>query len=358
MLNVTKTFLPELSEYTSYLERIWSNGIITNEGPFVKELQQKLSLFTGVKHAIYVSNGTIALQLALQALNLKGKIITTPFSYCATANAIIWEKCEPIFADINPESLTCEVENLKAVFTDEVTAILTTHVYGNAVQLEKIEAFANEKNIPVIFDAAHCFGVDYDQKSIFNYGLFSTCSFHATKIFHTIEGGAVFTNDDDLAEKIQLLKSFGHRGDEYYIAGINGKTSEMNAAMGLINLTHFEKIKAHRKWATERYQENLHSLDGIKLYHWGEKIGKNYSYFPIIFETEDKLLEVINNLNQESIFPRRYFYPALNTLPFVTYQSCPTAEEISKKTLCLPLSAEITVEEIEKVCSIIKLSLN
>lgn len=353
MINVTKTFLPELSEYTSYLEKIWTNGQVTNEGQFVKELESKLKDFLGVKHAIYVSNGTIALQIAIKALELKGKIITTPFSYCATANSIIWEGCEPIFSDINEESLTCEVEDIEKVFTKEVKAILTTHVYGNASKLEQLASFAKENQIPLIFDGAHCFGVKYNGKSIFEYGDISTCSFHATKIFHTIEGGAVFTNNDELAEKIRLLKSFGHRSDDYFLPGINGKTSELHAAMGLVNLKHFERIKNHRKISSELYDNLLENNPNIKVFKWDVQIQKNYSYYPILLENEESTLALIKALNSNEIYPRRYFYPSLNTLDFIKYQSCKVSEDIAKRIICLPLSAEITEEQIQQICSII-----
>ncbi len=353
MLNVTKTFLPPLSEYNTYLERIWANGQVTNEGPFVKELEQELSTFTGVKHAIYVNNGTIALQIALKALGITGDIITTPFSYCATTNSIIWEGCNPIFADINSTSLTSELEEISSVYTENCKAILTTHVYGNASKIELIEDYGRLKNIPTIFDAAHCFGVNYNGKSIFNYGTISTCSFHATKIFHTIEGGAIFTNDDELASKVRLLKSFGHKGDDYFIPGINAKSSEFHAVMGLINLKHFNSIKNHRKISSELYQNKLGQNKNLKIFNWDNSIDKNYSYFPIILPTEEQLIRLVNELNQHQIFPRRYFYPSLNTLPFINGQNCPISEDISKRVICLPLSSEIREFEINEVCSII-----
>jgi len=357
MLNVTKTFLPEISEYISYLEKIWHNGQVTNEGPLVKELENKLIEFTGVKHAIYVTNGTIALQLAIKALEIKGKVITTPFSYCATLNSIIWEGCEPIFADINSKSLTCETSDISSKIDSETKAILTTHVYGNAGDLEAQEYLADEYNIPIIFDAAHCFGVNYKGKSIFNYGTVSTCSFHATKVFHTIEGGAIFTNDDKLAEKIRLLKSFGHKSDDYFLPGINGKTSEFHAAMGLVNLNHFNKIVEHRKLVFDWYQTELNNLPNLKLFKWNNNIEKNHSYFPVLFDTESNLLNVVKELNQKNIYPRRYFYPSLNLLPFVSRQNCKVSEDISKRILCLPLSSEITYEEVLEVCTILKTNL-
>jgi len=351
MLHVTKSFLPELKTYTKYLEKIWKTSHLTNDGPLVLELEAKLAEFLEVDNFYFVSNGTIALQLVIKALELNGEIITTPFSYCATSNSIIWENCQPIFADISPSSLTVESNNIKSKITNNSQAILTTHVYGNAGDLELQEQLAKEANLPLIFDGAHAFGVKYKGQSIFNYGDISTCSFHATKIFHTIEGGAVMTNNAKLASKIKELRSFGHKGDEYFSAGINGKNSEFHAAMGLANFEHFGEIKNHRKWASEYYDQHLNaSIETIKF---NPLIEKNYSYYPILFSSENYLLEVISNLNKHQIYPRRYFYPSLNTLKFIDYQHCPISEDIAARILCLPLSAEINVSELSKVCQII-----
>jgi dTDP-4-amino-4,6-dideoxygalactose transaminase len=351
MLHVTKSFLPELSVYTKYLERIWETSHLTNDGPLLKELEYKLAEYLEVENFFFVTNGTIALQLAIKALSLQGEIITTPFSYCATSNSIIWENCQPIFADINDRSLTVESANLEKIISDKTSAILTTHVYGNAGDIELQEKIAKQYNIPLIFDGAHAFGVKYKGKSIFNYGDISTCSFHATKIFHTVEGGAVMTSNSSLASKIRELRSFGHKGDEYFSAGINGKNSEFHAAMGLANLEEFEKIKSHRKWASQLYDEKLSS--SIHRYEFNTDIERNYSYYPIILSSEPQLLELLLDLNQHQIFPRRYFYPSLNTLKFIEGQKCPISEDISSRILCLPLSAEITEEEISNVCHLI-----
>jgi dTDP-4-amino-4,6-dideoxygalactose transaminase len=351
MIHVTKSFLPDIKEYISLLEQIWSNGQLTNEGPLVKELESKLAEYLEVENFIYVSNGTIALQLALKALNLNGDIITTPFSYCATTTSLIWENCNPIFADISPVSLTCESKQIKQVLTSATQGILTTHVYGNSGDLEMQEHLASENKIPLIYDGAHAFGVKHRGKSIFNYGTVSTCSFHATKIFHTIEGGAIITKDDDLAEKIRGLKSFGHKGDDYFLAGINGKNSEFHAAMGLVNLGHFAKIHSHRKMISELYDSHL--SEAIERVQWNTDNIRNYSYFPVIFQSEEYLLKIIKALNVEQIFPRRYFYPSLNELPYVSYQKCPVSEDIARRIACLPLSAEINKDDVHRIITII-----
>ena len=351
MLHVTKSYLPDLSEYVAYLEKIWANNHLTNDGPLLVELEKKLAEFLEVEHLIFVGNGTIALQLALKALQIQGDVITTPFSYCATTNALIWENCNPIFADINPISLTVESQEIKAKLTSTTQAILTTHVYGNAGDLERQEQIAKEAGIPIIYDGAHAFGVRHKGKSIYSFGDMTTCSFHATKIFHTVEGGAVIVKDSLLAAKVRELRSFGHKGDIYLSPGINGKNSEFHAAMGLVNLSHFNSIKDHRKRACEIYESYLHNE--VQRIAWNTDMIRNYSYFPIILSSENQLIEIVAALQAKEIFPRRYFYPSLNELPFVAQQSCPISEDISRRILCLPLSATITDLEINQVVDII-----
>jgi dTDP-4-amino-4,6-dideoxygalactose transaminase len=351
MLHVTKSYLPDIKDYISLLEDIWKNGQLTNDGPLVIELERKIAEYLEVENFLYVSNGTIALQLAIKALGLSGDIITTPFSYCATTTSLIWENCHPIFADISTNSLTCERAQIEKVINNQTNGILTTHVYGNCADLSDQENLAIDYQIPIIYDGAHAFGVKHKGKSIFSYGTVSTCSFHATKIFHTIEGGAVITKDKNLADKIKGIRSFGHRGDDYFAAGINGKNSEFHAAMGLINIKYFPTILQHRKAASELYEQLL--PNEITRLGWNAENSRNYSYFPVIFSSEDVLLKVLSALNALDIYPRRYFYPALNELPYLTYQACPNAEDIAKRIVCLPLSAEISSEDIFRICTII-----
>lgn len=356
MLHVTKSFLPDLKEYVKYLEKIWDSHHLTNDGPFVKELEYKLAEFLEVENFIFVSNGTIALQLAIKALDLKGNVLTTPFSYCATTNVLIWEGCKPIFVDIDPISLTVNSQQIKSLSErNSISGILTTHVYGNCGDLEEQEIISNQMGIPLIYDGAHAFGVKYKGKSIFNYGTVSTCSFHATKVFHTIEGGAVMTNDLILAEKIRGIKSFGHKNDDYFDIGINGKNSEFHAAMGLVNFDHFSTIKKHRETSSLLYDSLLE--DPIIKYKYNSELDRNFSYYPIMFASEEQLLKVTEVLNNYQIYPRRYFYPSLNNLPTVTGNICINSEDISKRILCLPLSADITESDITKISSIIMSSL-
>lgn len=351
MLHVTKSYLPDLKEYVAYLEKIWSSNHLTNDGPLLLELEKKLAEFLEVEHLIFTGNGTIALQLALKAYNIIGDVITTPFSYCATTNSLLWENCNPIFADIDPISLTVESSQIASKLTSSTKAILTTHVYGNAGDLELQEELARNAGIPLIYDGAHAFGVNYKGNSIFSYGDITTCSFHATKIFHTVEGGAVIVKDPQIANKVRELRSFGHKGDVYFSAGINGKNSEFHAAMGLVNLTHFEEIKSHRQKACDLYDSIL--CNHLQKIQWNDDLKRNYSYYPIVLTSENDLNQIVENLINENVTPRRYFYPSLNTLPFVNAQSCPVSEDISKRILCLPLSATISNEEIIKVVNII-----
>ncbi len=356
MLHVTKSFLPDLKEYVKYLEKIWDSHHLTNDGPFVKELEYKLGEFLEVENFIFVSNGTIALQLAIKGLDLKGNVLTTPFSYCATTNVLIWEGCKPIFVDIDPISLTVNTQQIKSLSElNSISGILTTHVYGNCGDLEEQEIISNHMGIPLIYDGAHAFGVKYKGKSIFNYGTVSTCSFHATKVFHTIEGGAVMTNDHKLAEKIRGIRSFGHKNDDYFDIGINGKNSEFHAAMGLVNFDHFSTIKKHRENSSSLYDSLL--KDPIIKYKYNSELDRNFSYYPIMFTSEELLLQVTEKLNNYQIYPRRYFYPSLNNLPTVTGNVCLNSEDISKRILCLPLSADITEGDIIKISSIIMSSL-
>lgn len=351
MIYVTKSFLPDIKEYISLLEEIWANGQLTNDGPLVLELERKLAEYLEVENLLYVSNGTIALQLAIKALDLSGEIITTPFSYCATTTALIWENCKPIFADISTKSLTCEVENFDKVWNSNIKGVVSTHVYGNSGNLLEQEAWCHAKGIPLIYDGAHAFGVKHRDKSIFTYGTVSTCSFHATKIFHTIEGGAVITENSELANKIRGIRSFGHKGDEYFAAGINGKNSEFHAAMGLVNLKHFENIKAYRQEVSSLYEKHL--SPSITRVSWNSENTRNYSYFPVLLASEDHLETVMQALIDENILPRRYFYPALNELPYLDYQACPQTENIARRILCLPLSAEIQHHDVLRITNII-----
>lgn len=353
MINVTKTFFPPLEEYQFQLERIWKNQWLTNRGELVLELEEKLKEYLKVSNIIIMNNGTIPIQIALKIVGNKGEIITTPFSYVATSSAIIWENCKPVFVDIDPAYLTIDESLIEDAINENTTAILATHVFGNPCNIELIEKLAKKHNLKVIYDAAHSFGVNYNNKSIFEYGDISTCSFHATKLFHTGEGGAVFCNDEQTRHKIYYSHNFGHNGPlDFHGLGINGKISELQAAMGLSVLPYLNNIIANRKKIVDVYNAHLNfiKLDTIKI---RKNTNWNYSYYPIIFENENVLLNVQKALNEQNIFPRRYFYPSLNTINYINGQPMPISESISKRILCLPLFYGLEIKDVEKIISII-----
>jgi dTDP-4-amino-4,6-dideoxygalactose transaminase len=292
MIPVTKPFLPPIQEYEQYLKDIWKRNWLTNNGPLVNELELKLKEFLGLKHLLFVTNGTIALQLAIKALGLNGKIITTPFSYVATTSSIVWEGCEPVFVDIDRETCNIDPRKIEEAITSDTVAILATHVYGNPCDVEAIDKIARAKNLKVIYDGAHAFGVKVNGRSIFEYGDISTCSFHATKLFHTVEGGAIVTRDPDLLKKMAYLRNFGHDGPERFAElGINAKNSELHAAMGLVNLKYVDQIIATRKDLSNHYDHFLKTFQGVKP-KIAEDIVYNYAYYPLIFNSEKLLLGV------------------------------------------------------------------
>ncbi len=354
MINVTKTYLPPLEEYTRYLEKIWESHHVTNFGPLSEELENKLRQVLGVKHLFLVANGTIALQIAIKAAGLHGEVITTPFSYVATTSSLVWECCRPVFADIHPETLTINPDLIEAAITPRTTGILATHVYGYPCAVEQIQDIASRHNLKVIYDAAHAFGVNYNDTSLLNYGDIATLSFHATKLFHTGEGGALVTNNDELAHRISYMLNFGHKDEEnFWGVGINGKISELHAAMGLAVLPEVPDIIARRKVVCDSYDRFL-AGSSIKHPDYPPHTDYNYAYYPVLFESAASLLLARNALNQHDIFPRRYFYPPLNRLPYLQYTSTPVAENISSRVLCLPLSTELSARDVELIYSVIR----
>ena len=353
MINVTQTFLPPIADYHKQLQRAWDKQWLTNRGELVLELEEKLRQYLAVSNVIVTNNGTVPLQIALKLLGNQGEIITTPFSYVATTAAIVWEHCTPVFVDIHPEYLTIDETKIEAAITDKTTAILATHVFGNPCAIEAIEAIAKKHHLKVIYDAAHCFGVQYNGKSIFDYGDISTCSFHATKLFHTGEGGAMFAKDPTLLKQLFYSHNFGHNGPlAFHGLGINGKMSELQAAMGLAVLPYMENILTDRKKVVDYYNEHL-DFSKLKTIRIRENTQWNYSYYPVIFETDAQLLEVQKNLNDHQIYPRRYFYPSLNTIEYTKGQEMPVSESIASRVLCLPLYVCLKVSHKNLICNLI-----
>ncbi len=357
-INVTKSFLPPFEEYQEIIKGIWDNTWLTNNGPLVRKLETQLKEFLGVENLLFVGNGTIALQIAVKALNLTGEIITTPFSYCATTTSILWENLQPVFVDIEPNTFNINANLIEAAITERTSAIMATHVYGRPCDVEKIEKIAQKYNLKVIYDGAHSFGATFKGKSVLSFGDVSTCSFHATKVFHTIEGGSVICNDKQLFAQLELYRSFGHKGDDYFSMGINAKNSEFHAAMGLCNLPKVADIIEKRKIVSEKYDE---LLNWQKLKRPTQDIRGfvyNYAYYPVIFESEQKLHEITSALSKEDITPRRYFFPSLNQLPYLDfYNPCPVSENLSVRALSLPLFYDLALNDVEKIASIINSNL-
>jgi dTDP-4-amino-4,6-dideoxygalactose transaminase len=359
MIPVTKPFSPPIAEYTKLLEGVWERTWFTNNGPLVNELELQLKTYLDLPHLLFLNNGTIALQIAIKALELKGDIITTPFSYVATTSSIVWEGCNPVFVDIDPQTLNIDPIKIEAAITPNTSAILATHVYGNPCDIDAIQKIAEKNKLKVLYDAAHCFGTLYKGKSVFAYGDISTTSFHSTKLFHTVEGGAVFTMNPDLLKKMSYLRNFGHEGPEDFAeVGINGKNSEFHAAMGLCNLKYIEDIKQSRRTQSERYSERLIN-SSIKFIKINPLCSFNYAYYPIVLENEQLLQNVINNLEANWVKPRRYFYPSLNTVAiYKTGNPLEVSEDIAKRVLCLPLYHSLSTEEIDFICRIILRAIN
>lgn len=355
MINVTKTFFPPIEDFNFQVQRIWKNEWLTNRGELVKDLENNISNFLALQDAklILMNNGTIPLQIALKILGNKGDIITTPFSYVATTSSIIWENCNPVFVDIDSEYLTIDETRIEEAITEKTTCILATHVFGNPCNVNVINKIAKKYKLHVIYDAAHCFGVEYNEKSIFEFGDISTCSFHATKLFHTAEGGGLFVKNKEIYKKCFYSHNFGHDGPlKFHGLGINGKISELQAAMGLSVLPYMPQIIKSRKEVVDFYNSNL-DMNKVKTLKIRKNTKWNYSYYPIIFKSENALLKVEKQLNDNNIFPRRYFYPPLNTLPFIKNYIVENSDRISSSVLCLPLSHNLEKKHLVKIIKIV-----
>ena len=349
-LYVTKSFLPPLKEYVSHLEQIWESGVLTNDGRYVKLFEEKLRKLSGCKSALCVSNGTLALQIALKALNITGEVITTPFSFIATTSSIMWEICKPVFADIQPETMNIDPGEIIKKITRKTKAIMAVHVYGNPCNVNVINKIAREHKLKVIYDASHAIGIHYKGKPLFAYGDISTTSFHATKIINTAEGGAVFTNNKKIAGELEFKRNFGYRNYIVHSLGINAKMSELNAALGYASIKYLAANLKHRKTAFELYRKLF--TQNSRLSYQEFITEQNYCYFPVVFSSASLRKKTVKLLQQNNIFPREYFSPSLE-LVFGNKITCPVAYDISERVLCLPLSAYITKEEVTEVSNIV-----
>lgn len=359
MINVTKTNMPEIEDYISYLQEIWKNNWITNNGKLVQSLENRLKEYLKIKNMVLVSNGTLAIQLALKSLNAGGEIITTPFTFSATTNAILWEGFKPIFVDIDPLTFNISPEEVEKKITDKTVAILAVHVYGNPCEIEKLEKIAHENNLELIYDAAHAFGVEYKNKSVLDFGDMSTLSFHATKVFNTIEGGAIVVNDDHNLEPLMLMRNHGIKSEEEVeLAGTNAKMNEFQAAMGLCNLKNIDQQISSRKKLYDYYLNSMEDLN-VKF----QKLDAstyNYSYMPVCFENKEIRDKVYNELIKENINSRKYFYPLTSDYNFLKDNKEYSKENdlinariISDGILCLPLYPDLELETVDKIVNVI-----
>jgi dTDP-4-amino-4,6-dideoxygalactose transaminase len=360
---VTQPALPPLEEFIVYLKKIWESKILTNNGPFHQEFEQKLCEFLGVKYISLFSNGTLALITAIQALKLSGEVITTPFSFVATTHALWWNKIRPVFVDIDPETLNLDPNKIEAAITPQTTAILPVHVYGNSCAVESIQGIADRYSLKIIYDNAHAFGVKKNGISLANFGDLSVLSFHATKVFNTFEGGAIICHDEKTKNHIDNLKNFGITDEITVVSpGINAKMNEFQAALGLLQLKYVDEAIKKRKQVTEIYWNAFKGIQGITYLHDLPEVTHNYAYFPILIDnikfgkTRD---QVYDELKSHNIFSRRYFYPLISQFP--TYHGLesaqpgrmPIAERITNEVLCLPIYPDLSQEQVSQICKII-----
>ena len=352
---VNKTFLPSLDKFKLYIDQIWENVHLTNHGPFSQQFEKRLSQTLEVDHVSFVTNGTLALQLAISAFDFEdGEIITTPFSYVATTSAILWERHTPVFVDIDPKTFCIDPHKIEAAITPQTRAIMAVHVFGYPCDVNALEDIAKRHNIKVIYDAAHAFGCVYKGRSLLDYGDVSTCSFHATKILQSIEGGCVISHSPEMHKKIGLQRSFGHIADDHLELGINAKASEFQAVMGLCSLDDYPKIHKMRQNLANLYDQAFTELP-VQRPECPDEFEYNYAYYPVVFETSEMRQVIQDKLKLENIFARRYFYPSLNTLPYLkSSQDCPISESISERILCLPFYADLAQDDAQRIISIIK----
>lgn len=359
---VTQPYLPPLEEFLPYLQTIWDKKLLTNGGPFHQQLERALCDYLGVEHLALFSNGTLALITALQALRITGEVITTPYSFVATAHSLLWNGIKPVFVDIDPHTLNLDPAKIEAAITPQTTAILPVHCYGHPCDVEAIQKIADIYNLKVIYDAAHAFGVEDRDGSILRHGDLSVLSFHATKVFNTFEGGAIVCPDAKTKQRIDHLKNFGFVDEVTVVApGINGKMSEINAAFGMLQLQHIEHALERRKQIDTLYREGLRGVKGIRcLQDAGEKTA-NYSYFPVLVDADYSISrdQLYQKLRDHNIYARRYFYPLISDfpmyrgLPSAHRENLPTATEAALKVLCLPIYPNLANDDVERVIALI-----
>ena len=360
---VTQPFLPELSEFIPYLEKIWDNKWLTNNGPFHQQLEKELCEYLGVDYISLFNNATIALITALQALRISSEVITTPYSFIATSHSILWNGLKPVFVDIDPDTFNIDPKKIEAAITPNTTAIMPVHCYSSPCDVEAIQEIADNYGLRVIYDAAHAFGVNYKGQSILRFGDMSILSFHATKVFNTFEGGAIICQDAKTKQRIDRLKNFGI-ADELTVTapGINGKMSEINAAFGLVQLKHINSAIEQRRRIDLAYRRELTQIKGITVPAASEHSNSNYSYFPVLIEPEFRMSrdELYLELKKNNILSRRYFYPLISNMPMyrgiesAAIENLPLSNAVSDKVLCLPIFNEMDENDFSRIINIIR----
>jgi dTDP-4-amino-4,6-dideoxygalactose transaminase len=359
---VTEPFLPPLDEFIPYLEQIWENKRLTNNGPFHREFESALCDYLGVEHLSLFTSGTLALVTALQALRISGEVITTPYSFVATAHSLLWNNIKPVFVDIDPATCNLDPGKIEAAITPATSAIMPVHCYGNPCDVEQIQQIADIYGLKVIYDAAHAFGVKYRGESLLRHGDLSVLSFHATKVFNTFEGGAIVCPDAKIKQRIDYLKNFGFANEVTVMApGINGKMSEIQASFGLLQLRYFGQVVGRRKEIDVRYRKILGGVNGIDLLPEQADTQRNYAYFTILVGPDYSLSrdELYEKLKDNDIFTRRYFYPLISSMPM--YRGMPSADasnlkqasRIADQVLCLPMYPDIADEVVDRIAGII-----
>ena len=363
-ITVTSPLLPDLQEFIPYLEDIWDRKWVTNNGFYHKELEKKLAEYLGVEFISLFTNGTLPLITALQALDIHGEVITTPYSFVATTHSLLWNGIKPVFVDIDPKTCNLDPGKIEAAITEKTTAIMPVHCYGIPCDVEKIQAIAEKHNLKVIYDAAHTFGVKINGKSILEYGDMSTLSFHATKVYNTLEGGALVVMSAEMKQKIDFLKNFGFAGETTVLApGINSKMDEVRAAFGLLNLKQVDQAIEARKVISDMYREGLKDVSGVRLLAEPQGVRNNYSYFPIFIEEKEYGISrdaLYFKLQEENIYGRRYFYPLISQ--FMMYkdlesarpENIPVATRIAEQVLCLPIYYGLENQDVERIIELIK----
>ena len=351
---VTLPSIAPIEEYVDILKPAWESGILTHNGPILRRLERELEAYWNTQNLVVMTNGTVAIQLAIKALGLTGEVITTPFTWVATASSIIWERCTPVFVDVDPDTFNIDPAKIEDAISHKTSAILPVHVFSNPCDVEAIDVIAKNYNLKVIYDAAHATSVNYMGKSVMEYGDISAMSFHATKLFNSGEGGACIATDEALFKRLRRLRFFGYDTDKSIVdEGCNGKMTELHAALGVANLKYMPAVELKRKQIYETYYGMLKSLGWITFQQFDPK-SYNYSYMPIIFDTEIRLLSIMEKLNAANIYPRRYFYPSLNKVSrLAPYSDMPISESLASRIICLPSYTTLTMNQISRICNII-----